>query len=420
MMGSLFAKDRLEITGWLEVVTPLHIGSGHSSPDSRLPANDQGAFPETRDLLVDGSGAPYIPGSSIKGVLKALVAGQAGADKLFGSSHGDDDGHMGALTLYGATFASPATSSTLPYFENRHATGIVARTAIDADTGTAKDNQLFHEKKVAAGARFAFKACIDAQHEQTLLGPLLKSMHDGFSLGADTGTGSGRVRLVEARFEVYGIDPVEGTWVRKHAAPTLNLASFGPLPPTGRRIQFTLQCDGPYIVNDAAWQHELDQMDKQARKALPKLKALGWRGDEPKCELPGTSLKGVLRSRSLFLERCAGGDSALTDRLFGTPDSAAALQMRRIDCTNTPTRTVQTSVKLDRFSAAPIETALYSAECWVGAEFAISLCHELDDDSAACAHLKRLLQDVAENGLILGHGGGHGFGWFRSRGMDLR
>jgi hypothetical protein len=79
-----------------------------------------------------------------------------------------------------------------------------------------------------------------------------------------------------------------------------------------------------------------------------------------------------------------------------------------------------TSVKLDRFTSGPIDNALFKTGAFLGvaldAAFAIEARppslpageRKMDDDL-----YEELLQDIRTNGLVLGHGGNKGFGWFR-------
>jgi len=68
-----FARH-MSITGTLEVLTPLHVGSGEDERDEAIdkpPGEDKHAYSTRvqRDVL----NRPYIPGTTTKGVLRSIA-----------------------------------------------------------------------------------------------------------------------------------------------------------------------------------------------------------------------------------------------------------------------------------------------------------------------------------------------------------
>ena len=74
------------------------------------------------------------------------------------------------------------------------------------------------------------------------------------------------------------------------------------------------------------------------------------------------------------------------------------------------------SVKLDRFSGAPIDGGLFATECFVDPVFEVELVYT----GAHKNHFEALLADIKDDGsgLRLGHGGNRGFGWFTVTGGE--
>lgn len=418
-MTSLFANNRLIVTGLLDVITPLLVGSGEGKDEVSL--EHDGEKSEASQIITDSDGKPYIPGSSLKGALRALAVGKPESAKLFGEPHGDS-GNMGLLTVYGASFKEAPKLSHVPYYDQKSATGIDARTAIDGATGTAAANKLFHERRVSPEAKFNFHCeliLLNNTNVEDLLGRLLGSLMDGFALGRGKGAGQGRVKLSGVVIlEVKGITET-GDWgpvTAKHEVKVDPNHRLGDLP---KPIKLKLTCNGPYLVNDPSWEKDYYTESKEKRKTLPTMKALGMKeGVTAQAILPGTSLKGVLRSRCAWLEACAGGnEEKLTKELFGSTDAAGLLRIEEIRCQHQGQARLS-SVKLDRFSGAPIERALFSTQCFVNPVFNVDLKFS-DRESEAdrtqlCDLLRRLWDDLKENGIILGHGGNHGFGWCRA------
>ncbi len=84
--------SKIKITGTIEVVTGLHIGGGGES--SMIGAVDS---PVIKDLQTK---LPIIPGSSIKGKMRSLLAKNCGL-KIKQESHNDDHEHV--LRLFGSS-----------------------------------------------------------------------------------------------------------------------------------------------------------------------------------------------------------------------------------------------------------------------------------------------------------------------------
>src|SRR5205823_4997521 len=150
----------------------------------------------------------------------------------------------------------------------------------------------------------------------------------------------------------------------------------------------------------------------------------------------GSSISGALRSRATWLAALdahrrgdpmpASNDrvvlhprdiASLTsvERLFGVAGFRGLLQIDSILVHEAEPWCV-TSVKLDRFSGAPIDNALFTTETFVGARLTVQLRLVSRGGTAPEDKDKKwfdaLLADVGRNGLQLGHGRNKGFGWF--------
>ncbi|MGH6847853.1 MAG: RAMP superfamily CRISPR-associated protein [Methylocella sp.] len=176
---SLFAR-RIEIGGTLEVISPLHVGSGVEVIDEAIELSEEErrrlgiSHPMNARVQRDAIGRPYIPGCSIKGALRAIAEDAAATDAaatakveaLFGVIKNNGKGTMGALTIFGAIFGCAGRGDDLPFFDKKrngesdNSAGlfISARTAIDHGRGTAKHSKLFHAEEVAAGTTFSLRA----------------------------------------------------------------------------------------------------------------------------------------------------------------------------------------------------------------------------------------------------------------------
>ena len=390
---------RIEIQGTLEVLTPLVIGTG-----KRVPVvTDHGE--STKATVVRAKGEkPYIPGASLKGVLRRLV----------------EDGE----NLFGPAEISETTpgESGLAIFWDSYQIGDDAcietesRTSIDGDTGTAAAGRLFTEEYVKPGAEFAFELFLaeaaprsrpdDREVLQRLLGRMMAE--EGIPLGADTRQGKGRVKLKAKGLEVFTKEP---------GAPKLPV-QLAVVPQAGEAqnglFKLRLTCDGPFLILDNARSKERTSKEDAHLLAL-----MDFDGEGPR--LTGSTLIGALRAAFAWHMADEDVDHVIEDRLFGTTDWRGLVEIARLDRVGTPKKQSIPSVKIDRFSGAPMDNALFFTEGWTGVAFdlALRLASRKGMKSAEETELKQVfetflnrLKDEHWGGLELGHGGNRGYGWF--------
>jgi CRISPR/Cas system CSM-associated protein Csm3 (group 7 of RAMP superfamily) len=441
------------------VVSPLHIGTGSPRPPiPEMQAGTNEPIPEVAAIQRDHDGRPYILGSTLKGLLLRL--GQAvltpdQTDRLFGTIKTENSGVMGALFVRGATQTQTQAGDAtgMPYVAMAaEALGrgvyIAMRTAIDGASGTASHARLFSREMVAPGAKFEFRLVLEttpgtsAQQAQELLScvaALLKilSAAEGESIGAGQADGMGRVRV--------------GTNVTYHrvtlgADGRLNpvlVTAPQPAPAATRKRtawRVTMVCEGPFLIADSSHrppgdrEHAdgapADRLDPAAAQVSAQRRGL----NDPL--LPGESLMGALRARAKWLCALRGGappgpppseplnDAAMAalsplDRLFGVTGFRGLLTLGQLDV-RSATRWSYTSVKLDRFSGAPIDQQLFGTAAFIDVKVELTLVlagrgkvggagmPTVDDNDLAA----KLMDDLKKNGLMLGHGGNRGFGWF--------
>lgn len=426
-------RNHVKIAGTLTALSPLHLGSGDTRQYDKIRAQtDKGAgeMIEVAAIMRDGAGRPYLPGTSIKGALRARTPGPA---CVFGQVDDKQDGEgvMGRLWIYGAEHKADGPLADLPYADETGGPAnafAAARTRIDRATGTADDHKLFHAEMVPAGTTFSFRAkwltnLTGDELEEELaavkaaLAPLVAK--EGVALGRGGRHGQGRMLLSGVTATLVPLDGAE-----KILAGWEELA--GPAP-TGEIIRLKLTGDGPYISIDSSKRKrgKANEDDPEANKLQPLKSAK----DTP--ALTGTALLGALRARAAWLD--GGKDNrdkvykpgvklSATERLFGVTGRRGLLAVESIEAASCQTQTF-TSVKLDRFSSAPIDGALFSVEAFVDPVFDVALRLETRGEEPvpeeAQALFDRLLEDVEAMGLMLGHGGARGFGWFGVAKTDI-
>ncbi len=143
---------KLHITGKITVITGLHIGG------SEVELDIGGMDKEVIKIKQDNKRIPYIPGSSLKGKLRALIARQKGYKTL-------KDDKAETLALFGsANFKKnvPKTPSRLivrdSYSIGEISTEDKAENTINRLTGEANPR---HMERVSKGAIFALDMILD-------------------------------------------------------------------------------------------------------------------------------------------------------------------------------------------------------------------------------------------------------------------
>ncbi|MCE2842522.1 MAG: RAMP superfamily CRISPR-associated protein [Novosphingobium sp.] len=457
------SRLRISVTAKLAVLSPLHVGSGEGrhvdAVDLAASRNGrQNIQPDVAAIQRDANGQPWIPGSTLKGLLRRLADQpqtdrRAWTTRLLGCPP-DDAGktaRMGALLVYGATLAQPGDATGMPYSDVNpppvqgpaqsgmlgRGVYVAARTAIDSSLGIAANGKLFFQEVVAPGAQFTLRLLLDlhapvAEHaaaRQQLL-TLLSRMTgaEGVQIGAGQADGQGRIRLLAATLQLQeGRLDTKGFIALKPSKPSLAAPSIG----TGshRRWVLNLNCPGPFAVLDGSYpvrraegQPQL-QAQRQTKGSLP--------------IIPGASLMGTLRSHAAWIASLdahrAKQDTRQDDqgkvyrdevrtpltaveRLFGVAGYRALLGLASFDVTAAKPWSVH-SVRLDRFSGGPIDNALFETSCFTGvaARAVIELAARPMSAAALTSAEKlaeELMKQLGAQGLRLGHGTNRGFGWF--------
>ncbi len=204
-------KGKILITGILKVLTGMHIGG--SSDFAPIGAVDS---PFIRDPFTH---APIIPGSSIKGKMRTLLA-RVNCDGYILNSVADDNAVV--ARLFGASGKNFACPARLQFFDLFITEATKSNfTAIDTDTyigevkfentisrtsGVANPRQI---ERVPAGAEFAFKLVYNVEDLEEVQEDLA-SLAEGFKLlendylGGHGSRGYGRVALQNIKLKAVG------------------------------------------------------------------------------------------------------------------------------------------------------------------------------------------------------------------------
>ncbi len=468
-----------DIKATIKLLSPLHVGSGRSvTIDTVVGKAGSNLVPEVAGIVRDTKELPYLPGTTVKGLLRRLAEArkEVDADRLFGRIKSDGGGVPGSVTVFGARCTSAPAITEAPFVagaEQQLGRGVfvAARTRIDPESGTAGDHRLFHQEMVANGTTFELRLRIDARariddhdlagadREDHRLqtgravctdrdagkdaGEVLQDLlvvldelctEDGQAIGKGQADGFGRFSLAPESIAVTG-------------RALLSDGSFAPFTPTYTRplaakeaaAPLRFVCKGPFLVVDASKRVKPGENPDGER---PHISPQSLRERLPM--LLGSSVSGVLRTRARWLAmrkllRAGKSDEEIraidpedflyrkdasvdqlssVQRLFGITGFRGRLGITRLRVHEATPWDV-TSVKLDRFTAGPVDNALFKTRGFLGVKFDLVLALELRPENLGAqqraddkALYDDILADIRANGLILGHGGNKGFGWF--------
>lgn len=336
------AKRRFRITGKLVTAGPLHIGSGVDEPEERM-KDEEGRAVVVARIVRDVEGKPYIPGSALRGCLRAWME-QAGADgeivrSLWGS--GEKEKERGGRLYVRDGFFNPELSEApdLPprrkkaLFETRHWdpgrwTWLENGVAIDRFTRTAAHHKLFYYE--AAPARTVFDVTLDGvgltdDELAWLLAGLSAFNHPwtGLRLGASVGAGYGACEWRKEHMRVTGLLTREDrlAWIdgkKKHVGfdgfprvgsdylESLDAPAMAPAPDAFLTMEIEIHFSSPMLVNDPS------RCGKKEPDA-PEIPDHAFLTDHlGRVLLPGRSVRGALRSqaerivRTMAEARCNG------------------------------------------------------------------------------------------------------------------
>lgn len=394
--------------------------------------------PDQPQVVLDTGtdGRAQLPGTSLAGALREMVRGQRGgdvADDWFGRvvPGTDEEARASRVWVLGGRRLDDA--------DNR----VLSSTRIDRARGAAADNTLRTEEVLPAGSRFeVFLRWDDATGGE--VGDLAGLVAGWRPLiGRGVSRGRGRCVVESVRHGTLRLDDPGDLllWLTLHGpglarevlrsrGVTLEPAALSDdgVPPADLLFRVPVTITGPWRIGTG------DKPERGSREKLPLLRA--WAGGPP--VVPGTAVKGLLRSRAEFILRsvgmapppCEAGacGSCWTCEVFGhgggadedSPAVGRRAAVRFADAVvGSPVPAERTHIAIDRFTGGVLDGALYTTEVLEGGTFAIEATLLPGEAGGRrreeiAAVLRLVLEDLNDGIIGMGGGTARGYGSVRA------
>ena len=432
-----------------EAATPLSIGSGNENPMT------------DSVLLTDASGLPYIPGTTIAGLLRHSLA-----DSSFFGEQGEEG--FGSEIIFteakildlDSTVCEAYTRNTVSSDLKSQLDNLPVRNHVRiGHTGTGVDKGKYDEQILFKGARFCFDMDMivssdeDAENFEKVL-DALRSPY--FRVGGGSRSGFGKIKIVKMLTKVLDLKIAEDLREYLDISPRLDkdYAGWKEESPSesadgGSWVKYELK-----LVPDDFFQFGSGKASNEADMTPVTENYISWAGNigtfkEAKVFIPATSVKGALAHRTAYyfnkkskvysdkiyiedFNRHTGSGNPAVRAIFGaekiladkelSENQKAALQPSRGKAifsdvySDNGVRKLLNHVKIDRFTGGTIDGALFTEEVTDTAEtfrMEIFLSKDIDGQYVEC--FESALKDIAGGFLPLGGGAGRGHGFFTGK-----
>lgn len=425
----------------VEAVTPLAVGSG------------EGSVMTDSVVALDFRGLPYIPGTSLTGVLRHAVSGLSGVDRLFGKQDGieasgsriiisearivDFDG-----TVVDGIVKTPSRDLMSFYADNP-----VRQHVCIGHKGVTEGTGKFDNQVVCKGTRFCFdmECILDEIDDEKLFNDVISVViGPGLRVGGGVRKGYGRLEVRGFNDKVYDLDVKEEMdeyfeHSSKLTAPVMSDDERGKGDERGKvdkghkSYQLKLSPEDFVFFGSGLGNKNADSMALAERY-------VHWVGNKgtPKMALvfPGSSIKGAFahRFRYWFNVKDSSGKGDEASRiLFGYVQGGNQVPgLIYFEDVILPDddhvrKKVFNHVKIDRFTGGSFPGALYNEEAVFMKDVPFELIFALDQDELEnrCAlqgvdqaniekAIDLVIRDIGEGLLPLGGLTNRGHGCFKS------
>lgn len=429
----------------IEAKTPLAVGSGEKDI--------------LTDALVatDANGLPYIPGTSIAGVVRHMITDAAPKDfniqQIFGYQS-KNEGRGSEIIFSEAKILNSEgkvidgmdlKAKTDPLLKHYCELPIRQHVRINEKGVTDKAGK-FDEQVVFAGTRFCFELEMVAKCETaTSFNTVLEQIKNRtFRIGSGTRCGFGEIEVVESKKRTLDLTKPEDLSLYLKKSSDLSIEWDGWLENTIKtsdwngwtKYTLTLKPEDFFLFGSGYGDSDVDMTPVKEKRVI-------WSGNHGVLSdelvlIPATAVKGALAHRVAFhynklknrFAGCTGDSMAKVGNeneavrvLFGYEDQKSKTQVRgnlilsdeiKYEAKNTDI--ILNHVSIDRFTGGAIDGALFSEKSTYGKDMQFTLTifvkNEALNDNTIKQALKNALNDICTGMLPLGGGVNRGNGVF--------
>jgi CRISPR/Cas system CSM-associated protein Csm3 (group 7 of RAMP superfamily) len=338
-------KGKLVLKGKIKLLSPLIIGGGEDE-ESDI------------DVIKDKQGNPFIPATSLIGILRHFVTGN--------EINSDELKRFWGYSKEKNTIGSSVSCSDLDLVLNTES-NIVIRDGVKIDnkTGRAEDKGKYDYEVIEPGAEFNLKLIADYSDDnqkvfaRKMFGSIIHYLSNSeISLGAKTNNGLGKVTLSESYVFDYDFNEKKNViaWLSNKETDKIKITERFDII----KKQFTINAYFDLKTSVIIKSYPTDPK-------LPDSVNIKSGGINV---IPGTSIKGAIRSRAEKILNTKSKPEILSKNLFGfvdenDTDSTAIKSKLRIEETTLDNEKfaeeIQSRIKIDRFTGGTIAGKLFDS-----------------------------------------------------------
>ena len=411
----------------VEAATPLCVGTG------------QKEIYTDATVAKDVNGLPYIPGSSIAGVVRHALEERGSELKEFFGFQSRNDGQGSEIIfseakMIGADGIAVDGLQIIDFDDNfyRDFEWLPVRQHVRiSHRGAAENHGKFDEEVVLKGTRFSFEIeAVSQNSENKDFDDVLAALHRAeLRLGGGSRKGFGKIKVIECKKKVLDLackDHLQ--WYLDHSSSleqdfdgeNVN----GETQSNATVYELTLRPDDFFLFGAGFGDNEADIVPV-------KEKIVTWSDGKPKVEermlIPASSIKGALAHRVAFHHNKKHGiwaeennhsvENKAVVELFGSPDAQKpqrGIVLFEDILEAVPGEKVFNHVKIDRFTGGAVDGALFQEKATYGAgtSFTTHITLLGDASNDAVEALEAALADLCNGMLPLGGGTTKGYGSF--------
>lgn len=410
----------------LEAETPLAVGSGEK--DIRTDAL----------VATDSNGLPYIPASSIAGVIRSMLPD---TDILFGFQK-KDKGRGSEIIFTEAKVINSrgrvidgmdlSAIESDPLLQHYQLLPVRQHVRL-GDKGTSSDAGLFNEQVVYSGTRFCFEIEMvsDGKNFKELETVLVNLFDESFRIGGSTRSGFGKISVVSVQLKDLdlSIDEDLNLYLNKTSALESDFWVKVPDHKAGLSKQkaqrngfsgyeLTLTPESFFLFGSGFGDDEADQTPVKAKRVKWDEKGNG-EIQENLVLIPGSSVKGAIAHRVAYhwnrlngvyaddlpadhFAKVTGKNNAAVRILFGSEGNNNGIAISRGNVIfsdiirNALPEKIFNHVAIDRFAGGAIDGALFNEKATYGAGQIYQTIVMLDMTGIERACRKELGKDAKE------------------------